>query len=62
MERIINCQNAACHKSFKVLSPGKRSDYTDIPDVKTDALCPHCQTVHKIIWPKGVKIITAPNV
>ncbi len=62
MERIITCQNAACHKSFKVSSPGKRSDFTDIPDVKADAICPHCKTANLITWPKGVKFITAPNV
>lgn len=62
MELIINCQNAGCHKSFLVLGLGKRSDYAGVREVRTRALCPHCQTAHSIIWPKGVKIFTAPNV
>jgi hypothetical protein len=62
MELIITCQNAACHKSFKVASPGKRSDYAGVPDVEMDAVCPYCETGHRITWPKDVKFITAQNV
>jgi hypothetical protein len=62
MERIITCQNAACHKSFKVSGAGKRSDYTDVPDVAIDAVCPYCKTPNRLTWPKDVKFITGPNV
>jgi len=62
MERIVNCKNAACHKSFKVSSPGKRSEYTDLPDVPSEAVCPHCETANRITWPEGVKFITGQNV
>jgi len=62
VESIINCQNAACHKAFKVMSPGKRSEYAGVPDVKTDVPCPYCETTHTITWPKGLKIISTPNV
>jgi len=44
------------------MSPGKRSDYAGVADVESDAICPHCETTHRITWPKGVKFITAPDV
>jgi len=61
MERVITCKTATCHKSFKVVSPGKRSDYTDVPDVDANAICPFCRSSHRIRWPEGVRFITVPN-
>jgi len=40
MERLTTCQNIACHKSFKVSSPGKIADYADLSNVHAMAFVP----------------------
>jgi len=60
MERIFTCQNATCRKSFKAASPGRQSDYAELPEVDAEAICTYCGTLNRITWPKGVTFITTP--